>query len=127
VIYLDTSALIRFFTKDDPRKAREVKNIIENEKNLHISDVVFPEIEYVLLSETYNGSRKKVLTSFKFLTSQKNISVTRHAKKAVEIYEKTSLDMADCLIAAESIVNSGELASFDKKLLKVAEVVKFFS
>jgi len=52
MIVLDTSALIRFFTNDIPHQAEKVKKIIETGKRIKIPDVVFPEIEYVLLGKT---------------------------------------------------------------------------
>jgi predicted nucleic acid-binding protein len=118
MIVLDTSCLIRFLTKDDPKKASSVKKLIEGEKQLAIPDVVFPELEYVLQTETYNASRTNVLKSFKFLTTQKNIQVSKSVKIAVGLYENTKLDMADCLIAAAAINEKGKMASFDNELLK---------
>lgn len=116
ITVLDTNALIRFFTKDDSKKAISVKNLIENEEYILIPDVVFPELEYVLLGVTYNSSRLGILTTFKFLISQKNIHVSETVKKAVEVYEKSKLDMADSIIAASAICNKGALATFDEEL-----------
>ena len=63
-------------------------------------------------------------TYFKFLTSKNNLKTTENIKVAVEIYQKTKLDMADCIIAAESL--KGLLASFDKDLLKVEKVKAYW-
>ena len=60
-----------------------------------------------------------VLKAFKLLTSHKTINVSKEMKKAVEIYEKTKLDMADCIIASYAFVHKGKLASFDKELITV--------
>lgn len=113
---LDTSSLLRFFTNDEPLKAIKVKELLENGKNLHIPDVVFPELEYVL-TDHYDTSREDILRIFQFLYSQKNIKVSIDIKRAILIFEKTKLDMADCIIAASSL--KGSLASFDKELLQV--------
>lgn len=119
LIVLDTSSLIRFFTNDIPHKASRVKNILEKEKNISIPEVVFPELEYVL-QERYKTSRENLVKIFRFLSSQKNIKVNSATKSAVTIFEKTNLDMADCIIASYS--KKGLLASFDKKLLEVEGV-----
>ena len=121
---LDTSSLIRFFTKDILEKAVKVKKLLETEEHILIPDVVFPELEYVLSNE-YEVSRKNLLHMFQFLASQKNIQVSGSIKKAIELFGETNLDMADCLIAATSL--KGKLASFDKKLLQVNGVTPFFS
>src|SRR3990170_3697259 len=102
MIVIDTSALIRFFTKDIPGDAEKVKNLIEQGEELKIPDVVFPEIEYVLLSKTYNASREKILKAFKFLILRKNIIVSKEVKRAILLYEKTGLDIADCIIVASA-------------------------
>lgn len=123
MICLDTNSLIRFFTNDEPKKALKVKNLLKKEKEIFIPEVVFPELEYVLAG-TYKTDRKKIVEVFRFLVSQPNIKSGRILKTAVEIFERTKLDMADCLIAAHSL--KGKLASFDKKLLLLKEVKRYW-
>jgi len=122
-VIVDTNALIRFFTKDIPEKAIKVKLMLENQADIHIPDVVFPELEYVL-SNQYNLSRDEMTKKFQFLTSQKNIKASRQLRNAVSIYAISKLDMADCIIAAYSL--KGALASFDKELLRVDKVKSFW-
>ena len=114
---LDTSALIRFLTNDIPSKAKKVKDILDSEK-VYIPDVVFPELEYVLLGRTYNSSKKKLLEAFQYLIFNKNIKTSKEVKMALLIYKDNNLDMADCIIIAHATKN--QLLSFDKKMLKVA-------
>src|SRR5438105_1696834 len=99
LIVLDTNSLIRFFTNDIPEKAIKVKELLEKEKTIYIPEVVFPELEYILMGQ-YRTSREKLITALHFLSSQKNIKLSQEVKKAVVIFEKTKLDMADCIIAA---------------------------
>lgn len=119
LIVLDTNSLIRFFTNDIPDKASKVKILFEKEKNLYIPEVVFPEVEYVL-ADQYGVSRERLITIFQFLSSQKNIKLSPHLKKAITIFEKTNLDMADCVIVSYAL--KGSLASFDTELLEVQGV-----
>ncbi len=123
MICLDTNSLIRFFTNDEPQKANKVKALLEKEKKIIIPEVVFPELEYVL-SGSYQIGRKKIIKIFRFLASRPNIKLSKDVKRAVDIFGKTKLDMADCLIAASSL--GGKLASFDKKLLSVNQVKKYW-
>ena len=118
-IVLDTSALIRFFTNDVPGKAEKVEKLIEDGKYIIIPDVVFPELEYVL-SSGYALPRTKILDAYRFILSRENIKTSTYIKKATEIFGETNLDMADCIIAAQS--EKGKLASFDKELLKVKSI-----
>lgn len=122
-IIVDTNALVRFFTDDIPQKATLVEKLLKDGQNIFIPDVVFPELEYILIYE-YKFPRKKLFEIYAFLASQKNISLTENVQKAIIIFSKTNLDMADCIIAASSL--KGFLASFDKELLQVDKVKPFW-
>lgn len=123
MVCLDTSSLIRFFTNDEPAKAQKVKLLLKKEKKVFIPEVVFPELEYVL-SGKYKLTRDEIAKLFKFLLSRSNIKSKKYPKLALNIFESTKLDMADCLIAAHSL--KCKLASFDKKLLLVSKVVNYW-
>lgn len=123
MVILDTSSLIRFFTKDNAKKAQKVKDLLESKKDVYIPEVVYPELEYVL-SKEFDQSRQKLIKIFRFLISLPNHKVTKNVKMAVNVFEKSRLDMADCLIAAHSI--KGSLASFDKDLLNLKGVHKYW-
>ena len=122
-IIVDTNALVRFFTDDIPQKANLVEKLLKDEQNIFIPDVVFPELEYILIYE-YKFPRKKLFEIYAFLASRKNISLTENVQKAIIIFSKTNLDMADCIIAASSL--KGSLASFDKELLQVNKIKPFW-
>jgi predicted nucleic-acid-binding protein len=119
MITVDTSALVRFFTNDIPRDAAKTRELIESGSKLFIPDVVFPELEYVLLGKTYNADREKITWAFEFLTTKNNITISKEAKLAIGFYSQTKHDMADCIIAASAAKN--DLFSFDKKLLALAK------
>jgi len=122
-VYLDTSCLVRFFTKDNLKKAKAVKELLEKEKKIIVPEVVFPEIEYVL-RRLYKTKRKKIISAFQFLISYPNIKTNQVVKKAMTVFENTKLDMADCLIAAHSL--GAKLASFDKKLLSAKDIKSYW-
>ena len=123
-VVLDTSTLIRFFTNDNPQKADKVEKMLLNEKNIVVPDVVFPELEYVL-SSAYSTPRSKIIETYRFLITHASIKTSPYVKKALIIYESTSLDMADCIIASASF--KGKLASFDKDLLQVKGIKQFWN
>lgn len=123
MIHLDTSILVRFFTNDDKAKARKVKKLLESNNELHIADVVFPELEYVL-TRVYKAPRNQIIDAFTFLISCSNIVVDSHVFSAIALYKITNLDMADCLIGVQSY--NQKLASFDDKLLKAKGIVGYW-
>lgn len=122
MIVLDTSSLIRFFTNDIPTKATKVKKVMESKKNIFIPDVCFPELEYVLMGKTYNSNRGNILKAFQYLATKKNIKISKEVVKAIGIYEKSKLDIADCIIAATA--HKKELLSFNKQLISVVKSEK---
>jgi predicted nucleic-acid-binding protein len=122
-VTVDTNSLIRFFTRDIEGKAQKVKKLLESQPDVFIPDVVFPELEYILL-KAYGINRKDLTLYYKFLISNNNIKTTPEVKKAVEIFQNSTLDMADCIIAAQS--SKGLLASFDKDLLKTPTIKPFW-
>ncbi|MBI4084353.1 MAG: PIN domain-containing protein [Candidatus Levybacteria bacterium] len=122
-IIFDTSALIRFFSDDNPRLADKVEKLIEQQQNIQVPDVVFPELEYVLTKQ-YKSPKAEVLKAYQFLQNQRNIKKSPYIDGAIEIFENTNLDMADCIIAAQSM--KGKLASFDEDMLKIKGVNAFW-
>jgi predicted nucleic-acid-binding protein len=122
-IILDTNVLVRFLTNDVPALAAKTEKLLNEEEDMSIPDVVFPELEYILL-EKYGSSRAKISEAYKFLIEKPTIKASSSVKKAVSLYESTNLDMADCIIAVESL--KGQLASFDRNLLKIENVKPFW-
>src|SRR3990170_8835396 len=102
MVTLDTSTLVRFFTNDIPAKASQVKKLLESKEKIAIPDIIFPELEYVLLSKSYNATRGKILEAFEILTTRRNVVVSSSVRRAVELYSRTNLDMADCIIVSHS-------------------------
>lgn len=124
MIFLDTNTLIRLFTNDEPQKVKKIENLLKKESDVHVSDVVFPEIEYILIKK-YQQSRQQIIPLFKFLSSHSAIQLSNYAKQAILLYERTKLDMADCFIATQSY--GSELASFDKELLNTSNVTPYWN
>lgn len=123
MIYIDTSALIRYFSKDIPQKSQIVFELLKSNKKKYITDAVFPELEYVL-REDYSASRLEILGSFKYLDSIPTIKLKPYVREAILIYASSTLDMADCLIASYAM--KGRLVSFDEGLLKLPGVKAYW-
>lgn len=117
MIVLDTSALLRFFTNDLPTKAQEVKSILEGKEKILVPNVVFPELEYVLLGQTYQANRQKIIEAFNYLRAKKNVKLTPTMQKAIDLYQKSKLDISDCAIAASALTQKAHLKSYDQELL----------
>ena len=123
MIVLDTNVIIRYLVKDDEIRAEKAKLLLEQGKELVIPDVVLPEIEYVL-RKLSKATHRELIKTFKFLKSLRNIHLTKEARDAIAIFDKSKLDMADCIVAAYSM--KGSLASFDKDLLGLGGINPFW-
>lgn len=123
MIYLDTSALIRFFTKDDLIRAKKVKALLLKESEVFINDVVFPELDFVL-RKFYKLHRNDVAAAYRFILSYQAIICSKIIPEAVVLYESSNLSMADCIIVSESL--KGQLAGFDKQMLNIPGVTKYW-
>ena len=71
--FLDTSIIVRYLTGDAPRLAEQAAKIIDNDKDLKISDVVLAETAYVLIS-VYKIPREIVVDNLVTFMQKKNIT-----------------------------------------------------
>ncbi|MDO8650502.1 MAG: PIN domain-containing protein [Candidatus Berkelbacteria bacterium] len=124
MIVIDTSALIRFFTNDDPTKAQAVKVLLNSPEIIFVPDVVFPELEYVL-GDAYEANRQEIEETLCFLINRPNVKTNSTIKIALEIFKQTRLDLADCLIVAQAM--GKKLASFDKEMLKSTGISPYWN
>ena len=123
MIIIDTNAFLRFFLNDNKAKAAKVKKLLAVESTIYVPDVVLPEIEYILV-RGYGKKRTEMLPLYNFIFKHSSLILTQQAKVAWVIYQTTTHDMADCLVAAASL--GGRLASFDRKLLRVKGVKRYW-
>lgn len=124
MIVLDTNTLLRLITKDIPKDAVKVKELVNSEKELFVPDVVFPEIEYNLV-KFYQYSHAQIANVFSYLNGLPNLEISVQVRSAIKLFAETKLDMADCIVAAYA--KGQTLASFDKKLLKLSGAKKYWS
>jgi predicted nucleic acid-binding protein len=118
-VVLDTSALIRFFTRDDELKAARVKTLLESSSELVLLDAVLLELVYTVL-KVYKLSKAQVLVMLHFLLSRPNIHCAQEMRTAIALFEKLNLSITDCLVIAHA--QGHAVASFDQNLLKQPSV-----
>lgn len=119
MIVLDTSALIRFFTRDDETKAIKVKKLLESDQELLLIDAVLLELVFTL-GKFYKLSKTQLVVIIKYLMSRSNIKADTQLRRAVKIYEENNLSITDCLVVAHGEGN--RIASFDEKVIKMSGV-----
>lgn len=118
MIILDTSALVRFFTNDDPVKAKKVSELLDLEEILFLPQSVALELTFTL-KKTYDTPKDKIVTALQYLTTKRNIKLDQYLGEAVELFSNLNLSLADCLILAVSQKNISKVATFDTALGKI--------
>lgn len=119
MIVLDTSVLIRFFTRDDDAKAGKAKSLLESSEDLLLIDAVLLELIFTLM-KVYGLPKVQIVAVVKYLLSRPNIRVNLETRKAARRYEVENMSIADCLVMAYG--EEGRIASFDDKLNKAGGV-----
>ena len=119
---LDTNAVLRFLTKDDEKKAKEVEEILETAKEVYISTPTILETVHILKSKRhlYQWTRKKITeTLIDFLALPKVICEEYILEAFTEWLFNPKIDdledIINCLIARKK---EAKLKTYDKKLKK---------
>ena len=110
---LDANAILRYLLGDVEEQSNASAEQIKAGCEVNIE--VLAECVYVL-SRVYSADRDAIsIALIKFLDE---VACTRAgvAKCALEIFAQKNLDFVDCVLLAESRVNSRRVFTFDKKL-----------
>lgn len=122
--FVDTNVLIRHLTNDPPEQARRSRAILERERELILTDVIFAEAIYVLES-AYQRPRSEVAALMRSVLAFRSIRVFDAPLliRAVELYEVEGLDFAEAYLASAA-EHTGVLrvASFDRALDRLGTV-----
>lgn len=116
--YLDTNIILRYLLQDHHSLSQEASIIIENE-NIFIANEVLAEVIYVL-NKTYKVDKKELSqTLIAFLYNENIYLLCKEvAIAALEYFSEKNIDFVDCLLCAYRKINSYEVISFDKNLVK---------
>lgn len=105
-VFLDTNVWLRYLVADDAEAFEDCKKLIDliNQGKLrpYSSDIVFLEVNYVLLA-FYEIEKDKVISDLNDLTKTRNLTLLEKTDfdQAMKLYEKTNIKLGDCLIASQ--------------------------
>ncbi len=119
MVLVDANHVLRWFLRDIPAQASQVEELLRSSapNSLELTSVTVAELTYVLRTMTYDHMQiVGVITGLCSLESVRQLSVVD--MKALEIFCNTVLDYEDCFLIAQALVENGNIATFDKKLLK---------
>lgn len=117
MVILDANMILRYLVNDNAEMAVVAENYI-NDGSAYITIEVAAEVVYVLNS-VYTMERSKIseiLIDFLELVGCKEKEVLICA---LETYQTHKLDFVDCVLYAYNAIHNFEIATFDKKLLKL--------
>ena len=125
MIGLDTNVLVRYIMQDDAKQSPKATRLIESltvDSPGFVSVISVVELGWVL-SSAYGLTREQLGQAFDSLLRTKEFVVDRadQVLKAVRVFNSTSADFADCLIAqSASSAGCERTVTFDAGAAKVA-------
>lgn len=129
MIGLDTNALIRLLTQDDPAQAARVAQRLEPfdtvPESVLLNNIVLVETLWTL-RRVYGFDRKAMQDLLAQLLSAQTFRFENRevTSKAAALFSSTAADFSDCLIAVQNAHMGCDLTlSFDKAMAKLPQVV----
>lgn len=112
---IDADVVIRFLTRDDPRKADRFESFLVSGKKAELSDVSVAEIYWTLRS-FYKFPKKKILEALGRLINTPAVTCGREMMQAtLDILAERTISFIDAYHAAYSVLRGdGRVMSFDR-------------
>lgn len=117
MVILDANMILRYLVNDNAEMAIIAENYIDN-SSAYITIEVAAEVVYVL-NGVYSMERSKIseiLIGFLDLVdcTEKEVLIC-----ALKTYQTHKLDFVDCVLYGYNVIHNFDVATFDKKLLKL--------
>ncbi len=125
-LFIETSAFIRFFTRDDPKKSAEVRHVLEvvevGSVKPYTSNVVILEIVFVL-TRLYGFTREEVVSAAHTVLNMRNMTLVEktNTEEALRLWRLHGIKYGDCLIATQ-VPHNVPLVTYDKDFKKFPEL-----
>ena len=124
MIILDTDILIWILRKNKEIKNKLIKATLETDGGLYITPIQIAEI-YAGIRPSEEKIIKKFLNSFNIIPI--DVQIGELAGRFINQYRKShSVEIADAIIAAASIVNNFELWTLNKKHYPMIKKENFY-
>ncbi len=119
-VAFDTNLLLRWILQDIPDQAKQVIAILKDPsvKEVHIADLAWAEVVWILHSSRLGYSRKDVSEIAEIILRHPKVNCNREPlAKALPFYvEHPAISFADACLAAYAELQGVQLLTFDKKL-----------
>ena len=109
--------ILRYLLNDNQEMADRAEQYL-NAGDVYVTIEVIAEVVYVLHG-VYSLDRERIADTVKGFLDQVLCQEMSVLELALDTYGARSLDFVDCVLYAYHVVKGAELATFDKKLLKL--------
>lgn len=117
MVMLDTNMILRYILDDNKKMADIVEEYITS-CNVIITIEVIAEVVYVL-RKVYSLERQMVSNEVKNFAALVKCNKSDVLNFAIDTYATKNLDFVDCVLYAYNKIDGFEIATFDKKLLRL--------
>ena len=119
MVLFDANIILRYLLNDNEAMAERAEAYIDA-KRVYVTIEVIAEVIYVL-GGVYLLERKEISETLKKFFDLVECNEKEVLTLAVETYGIKGLDFVDCVLYAYNRIKGTEIATFDKKLLKLLE------
>ncbi|MBR3623246.1 MAG: PIN domain-containing protein [Selenomonadaceae bacterium] len=117
MVMLDTNIILRYILDDNKEMADTAEEYIISD-NAIITLEVIAEVVYVL-RKVYSMERQNVVDNVEKVTELVYCEEDDVLNLALDTYSSNNLDFVDCILYAYNQIEGYEVATFDKKLLRL--------
>lgn len=117
MVILDANMILRYLLNDNEEMADRAEQYL-NAGDVFITIEVISEVIYVLKG-VYSLKRDVIANTVKAFVELVNCREMDVLKLALDTYGEQKLDFVDCVLYGYHSVKGAEIATFDKKLLKL--------
>lgn len=116
----DANMILRYLLNDNPVMYEKSKQLLK-EDNVWVTLEVIAEVVYVL-RKVYSLDRSQVSCKIRDFAELVKCKENDVLNLSIDTYAIQNLDFVDCVLYAYNKVDGFEIATFDKKLLRLINV-----
>ena len=117
MVIFGTNMILRYLLNDNEEMAGHAEKLL-NEKDAAVTVEVIAEVVYVLKG-VYELGRAEIAETVRDFLDLIFCSERDTLETALDAYARTTLDFVDCVLYGYHAVKGAEIATFDRKLLRL--------
>ena len=117
MVLFDTNMILRYLLNDNQQMADQAERLL-NHEDVAVTVEVIAEVIYVLKG-VYAVQRSQIVQTVKRFLELVHCPEMSVLLSALDTFEKHNLDFVDCVLYGYHQVKGFDIATFDKKLLKL--------